>query len=65
MPCLAFTSRYNEDYGWIAGTVLGTARGLYGEVLHTMRFDVDGPDAASEDVPLSFDNGMRRWRPLK
>ena len=53
---------YNEDYGWIAATVNRTAKGLYGETLHNLSFDVDG---TSEDVPLEFANGMRRWRPMR
>ena len=53
---------YNEEYGWIAASVLGTVRGRAGELLHTLRFDVDGE---VEDCALEFSEGMRRWRPLR
>ena len=53
---------YNEDYGWIAATVKGRVRDALGALQHTLFFDVDG---TTEDCPLTFGDGKRRWRALR
>ena len=53
---------WNEEWGWCAATVQRRLRGPAGEQLHTLLFDSDG---SWEDVRLSFDDGGRRWRPLR
>lgn len=53
---------YNEELGWLAATVKRAVRVPSGQQLHTLEFDSDG---TWEDVALAFDDGARRWRPLR
>lgn len=53
---------WNEEWGWCAATVVGKLRPLNGKLVHALQFDSDG---SVEDCSLYFDDGGRRWRPIR
>jgi len=53
---------WNEEWQWCGAAVVGPLKPSEGKMKHALRFDSDG---SVEDCCLYFDDGGRRWRPLR